>query len=99
LAKKSKRKATREPDHYDPPFEPEFEEEPIRQVPKYKAKLMYLLNQDEVNALINAPDIATSEETVKHTNYSTYAEYEVLALMNGNYIPPKTKKKQQHGNE
>lgn len=97
MAKKSKRKATREPDCFDPLFEPELEEAPIKQVPKYKAKLVYLIDRDEVNALINAPLIGSSEEASKlpNTNYTTYTQAETLALLNSDPVLLKPIKKKK----
>jgi hypothetical protein len=96
LAKKSKRKATRETEQYDQPFELDVEEEPVRTAPKYRAKLAYLIDQDEVNALIYATERAAAVEGPPkqfYTSYPTYSIEEVLALLEGNYVPSKPRKK------
>lgn len=95
MAKKSKRKVSREPDQYDAPFEPERDEVPTKQAPKYRTKMVYLLNQDEVNALIYAADVSSLEELPKmpSMDYPTYTQQEVLALLECTYVPPVPKKK------
>jgi hypothetical protein len=97
LSKKSKRgKRAKEPLHYDPPFEHEEEELPPKEsTPKYRVKMAYLLDQEEVNRLIEAssaplPEIAQPEPTI---HFNSYTEEEVQSLLEGDFKPRKTKKK------
>jgi hypothetical protein len=94
LAKKNKRThKSREQFDYDPPYEPE---EVVEQPKvKYKTKLVYLIDQDEVNALIdasNAPYVEP-EKPVVNLNYESYSQEEVNDLIDGIYHPRKSKKK------
>ena len=93
MAKKNKRPKAREPFEYDPPFE---SEEPLEKPrTKYKTVMVYLIDQDEVNVLIEASN-STYVEAPKPAfdyNYSTYTEEECLALQNCAYVPRKYKKK------
>lgn len=93
MSKKQKRKSTREPLKYDPPFEIEEQESEPR--PKYKLVLAYLLDQDEVNSLIEASSAPYVEPppSVPPTEYNTYTQEEVSALLDSNYVPRKLKKK------
>ena len=95
MSKKPKRKSSRDPVRYDPPFEFEQDEEPLAKQPKYKTKLVYLLDQDEVNMLVDASTAEYVDEIPPefHINYATYSEEEVLALLDCDYTPRKFKKK------
>lgn len=89
-----KRKSPREPSYqYTPPIDQE--QEPKNE-PKYRLKMVYLIDQDEVNELIEAscaPYVDPSPPT-QQTDYDTYSEDEVLALMDGKpYRRKRLKKK------
>lgn len=93
MSKKQKRKNTREPLEYDLPFESEeYVEEPRS---KYKFTLAYLIDQDEVNALIAASTSPYVEppSNIVNTEYSTYTQAEVNALLNNDFAPKNKKKK------
>jgi hypothetical protein len=77
-----KRKGPREAFDYQPPIEQE--QEP-RNEPKYRLKMAYLIDQDEVNQLIEASQAPYVDEPKEFelTNYSTYVEEEVVALLAG----------------
>jgi hypothetical protein len=94
LAKKNRRRTSREPsDDYGPDFDCEQSEKVER--PTYKTTVAYLIDQDEVNALLAA---STSEhiDPIKVStaiDYSTYTEEEVNAILACDYQPRKFKKK------
>jgi hypothetical protein len=92
--KKNKRKSNaREPLEYEIPFEPEEVAEEPRI--KYKTTLVYILDQDEVNGLIEAStsQYVEPQTAITPTNYPTYTAEECTGLMDGYYYPRKTKKK------
>lgn len=93
MSKKQKRKSTREPVRYDPPFE--VEEQESEPKARYKLVLAYMLDQEEVNALIAASTSPYVEPppSVLPTEYSSYSEEEVLGLLDSNYVPRKLKRK------
>ena len=94
MAKKNKVKAkSREPLRYDPPFE--LEETVEKPSQKYRVTLVYLLDQDEVNGLIDASNAQYTEPNrlPSSTDYPTYSEEECVALINGKYRQRKFKKK------
>ena len=95
MSKKNKNKnRTREPeDRYDPPVEEDYE--PPRTV--YKATLVYLIDQDEVNMLIQASTAEYVEPPVpvRDEYYTTYEEYEVFQLLNGEPITLRKPKKRK----
>ena len=94
MSKKNKRKNnTREPLEYDPPFE--SEEQPEQPRTKYKTVMVYVLDQDEVNSLIEASNSVYVEPPgpLVNTEYSTYTEEECVALVDGNFHPRKSRKK------
>jgi hypothetical protein len=97
LPKKNKRKTkSRELPEYEPPFESEeLEEQPK---PKYKIVLVYVLDQDEINRLLEASSAEYVEPPgpVVDANYATYTEYEADSLVSGNFYP---RKKKKHGND
>ena len=94
MPKKLKRKNTREPIRYDPPYEPE-ELPTSDQRPKYRLVLAYLLDQDEVNKLIEASTAQYVEPIVstRSSDYETYTEEEVAALLDCTFHPRRSKKK------
>lgn len=58
-------------------------------VNKSPVTMEYLLDQDEVNSLIDASNAPIIDEvsTQQDTNYPTYSQREVIALVDGNYDP------------
>lgn len=94
MAKKNKsRTKAKEQFEYDPPFE--SEDIPEKPRPKYKTVMVYLIDQDEVNRLIEASNSEYVEppRPPQDYNYSTYTEEECLALQNCDYYPRRFKKK------
>ena len=95
MSKKLKRKSSREPINYDSPFEHEQDEVPLAIQHKYKITLVYLIDQDEVNRLIETsavPYVDPSPSEMR-TDYTTYSEEEVIALQACNYHPRKLRRK------
>jgi hypothetical protein len=95
LAKKTKRKSSKEPVRYDTPFEIE-EEDYEKSPPRTVSSLVmaYILDQNEVNSLIEASEAPYVDAPVDPTFVTqTYSEEEVAALMDCNYKPRRYKKK------
>jgi hypothetical protein len=92
LSKKQRRKNTREPARYDPPFESEEQLEPRT---KYKTVMVYMLDQREVNTLIEASTAPYVDPSPLNLNldYTSYIMDEVVALIDGQYHPRRKKKK------
>lgn len=78
-------------------FDDELEshEESPKQQNKYKIVKAFLLDQEEVNALVEASSSLYVEPPQKpfSLEYLTYSQEEVLALIKGDYKPRKFKKK------
>jgi hypothetical protein len=87
-----KRKGTKEQFHYDPPIE---QEQPVSNEPKYRLKLAYVIDPEEVAALVNASDtpLDSPAKETEFIDYPTYSEEEVLALINGEPYRRKSRKK------
>lgn len=91
MPKKSKRRADREPVHYDPPSFEEQEESEAVERPKYRLTLAYLIDQEEVNMLVAASteEFVDPPESEPSLNYETYTMMEAVQLVNNDYKPPK----------
>jgi len=86
-----KRRSPKESYDYQPPIEQEQE---LRTESKYRLKMAYTLDQDEVNLLIDAshaPYVELPSEVIHSTEYDTYSEDEVLSLLDGQ--PPRPRKR------
>ena len=93
MAKKKKRSDTREPlDEYDEPYQPVEKTRIVSRI-----EMVYILDQDEVNFLINASTApyVELERPIPNTGYSTYTEEEAYTLIEGNFYPREPHKKKK----
>ena len=96
MAKKNKRKnKAREPLEYEIPYEPEEVVEQPRTI--NRATLVYLIDQDEVNMLINASTAEFVEPIppVEVIHQHSYTSEEANQLVNGEPIAARKSKKKK----